>query len=97
MGAGETASAVLDLGAVGLPLQAEELFGDARPFEVELGCGKGRFAVEWAAAHPEIGLLTVERARVYLMPENPDFPPIEITQDTEFVIWGVVTSVIHKV
>ena len=66
MGAGDTASAVLDLGAVGLPLQAEELFGDARPLEVELGCGKGRFAVEWAAAHPEIGLLTVERARVYL-------------------------------
>ncbi len=48
------------------------------------------------------GELTVKRlhkkgARMYLMPENPDFRPIEITGETEFVIWGVVTSVIHKV
>ncbi len=48
------------------------------------------------------GELTVKRlhkkgARLYLMPENPEYKPIEITGETEFVIWGVVTSVIHKV
>ncbi len=37
-----------------------------------------------------------ERARVYLQPENPDYRPIEITGDTDLVIWGVVTSVIHR-
>lgn len=47
------------------------------------------------------GELTVKRlkktgARMYLMPENPDYAPIEITGDTDLVIWGVVTSVIHK-
>ena len=47
------------------------------------------------------GELTVKRlkktgARLYLMPENPDYKPIEITGDTDLVIWGVVTSVIHK-
>jgi DNA polymerase V len=47
------------------------------------------------------GELTVKRlskkgARLYLMPENPDFKPIEITGETDLVIWGVVTSVIHK-
>ena len=64
--AATSAGAVLDLGPVPLPLSAEGLFGDPRPLEVELGCGKGRFAVEWAASHPERGLVTVERARVYL-------------------------------
>jgi tRNA (guanine-N7-)-methyltransferase len=32
---------------------------------VELGSGKGRFLLAWAAAHPEIGILAVERARKY--------------------------------
>lgn len=32
-----------------------------------------------------------------LMPENPDFKPIRITEDMDFSIWGVVTYVVHKV
>lgn len=34
--------------------------------------------------------------KCYLKPENTDFKPIEIPQDCEFMIWGVVTNVIHK-
>ena len=56
---------VVDLGKVALPLSSEALFGSARPFEVELGPGKGRFLQEWATLHPEVGLLGVERARKY--------------------------------
>ncbi len=48
------------------------------------------------------GELTVKRlhyrrARLFLEPENPDYDPIEITGDTDLVVWGVVTNVIHKV
>ena len=57
--------ALVDLSRTRVPLQAEELFGSSRPFEVEIGAGKGRFLVEWAALHPEIGLLGVERNRSY--------------------------------
>ncbi len=57
---------VLDLGGDRLPLDACEVFGSALPLEVELGVGKGRFLLDWAAAHPEIGLVGVERARKYL-------------------------------
>ena len=32
----------------------------------------------------------------YLVPENPDYPTITVTPDQQFVIWGVVTHVIHK-
>ena len=48
------------------------------------------------------GEFTVKRLRVdgqdvWLQPENPDYPVIKITEDTDFVIWGIVTSVIKKV
>lgn len=36
-------------------------FGAFRPLYLEVGCGKGRFACEYAAAHPEINLIAVER------------------------------------
>lgn len=47
------------------------------------------------------GELTVKRLkqqnrRLYLAPENPDYPLLEITEDTSFEIWGVVTYIIHK-
>ena len=46
------------------------------------------------------GELTVKRIRkkrgkLYLMPENPDFTPMEINDEMDFEVWGVVTHVIH--
>lgn len=46
------------------------------------------------------GELTVKRLSrvagcVYLLPENSKYPPIEITDEQDLVIWGVVTHVIH--
>jgi len=48
------------------------------------------------------GSLTVKRLhkntnKTYLMPENKNFNPIEITEENDVVIWGVVTNVIHPV
>ncbi len=48
------------------------------------------------------GELTLKRLRIedglyWLVPENPEFDPICIDEDTDFYIWGVVTYVIHKV
>ena len=36
------------------------------------------------------------QGRVYLMPENPDYPPFDITEREHVHIWGVVSYVIHK-
>ena len=36
-------------------------FGVSQPLYLEVGCGKGKFACEYAAAHPEINLIAVER------------------------------------
>jgi len=48
------------------------------------------------------GEFTVKRLRVsdgevWLQPENPDYPIINITADNNFLIWGIVTNVIKKV
>ncbi|MBG0791502.1 MAG: translesion error-prone DNA polymerase V autoproteolytic subunit [Desulfovibrionaceae bacterium] len=32
-----------------------------------------------------------------LVPENPDYPPLEVTDETDFQVWGVVRHVVHKV
>lgn len=47
------------------------------------------------------GELTVKRllrheGRVLLAPENPQFAPIDITENECVHIWGVVTYVVHK-
>ena len=38
-----------------------ELLPDARELRVELGCGKGRFTAETAAAEPDVLLIAVEK------------------------------------
>lgn len=47
------------------------------------------------------GELTVKRlaqtgGRVQLLAANPQFKPIDITEDIQMVIWGVVTLVLHE-
>lgn len=41
--------------------------------------------------------LKVEKECVYLMPENPNYAPIKVTEDNQLIIWGVVTYVVKKV
>ena len=47
------------------------------------------------------GDLTVKRlvrnhSSCKLVAENPDYPPVEISEDMDFNVWGIVTSVIHQ-
>jgi len=41
--------------------------------------------------------LRVDNKEVWLQPENPDYPIIKITEENNFVIWGIVTNVIKRV
>lgn len=40
--------------------------------------------------------LRVEKDGVWLQPENSKYKPIKITEDNDFIIWGIVTNVIKK-
>jgi DNA polymerase V len=47
------------------------------------------------------GQLTVKRlckqgSKLFLMPENKDYQPIEITEGNDVHVWGIVTNVIHS-
>lgn len=37
-----------------------------------------------------------EGERIFLVPANPDYDPIEVTEAMEAVVWGVVTYALHK-
>ncbi|TVM19835.1 LexA family transcriptional regulator [Oceanidesulfovibrio indonesiensis] len=46
------------------------------------------------------GELTVKRLMersgcLLLMPANPDFDPLDVTEDESFAVWGVVTAVVR--
>ncbi len=40
--------------------------------------------------------IKVEKDGVYLMPENAAFQPIKVTQENQFMVWGMVTYVIKS-
>jgi len=47
------------------------------------------------------GELTVKRisqrkGKLFLVPDNQAYEPLEIVEEMEFEVWGVVTSVIHN-
>ena len=43
------------------PVEPEKLFGNPRPLEIDVGCGKGRFLLARAAKQPEANFLGVDR------------------------------------
>lgn len=35
--------------------------------------------------------LSIHKGKMYLLPENPDFKPIQVLDEMDFKVWGVVT------
>lgn len=40
--------------------------------------------------------VSMKDGKAWLIPANPDFPKIEVTDGDEFSVWGTVTYIIHK-
>ena len=40
--------------------------------------------------------ILVEQDCLYLLPENPSYSPIKVTEENQLIIWGMVTYVIKK-
>ena len=60
---------------------------EARHKDVVVACLDGEMIVK---------RLLIQDGRYYLQPENSSYPLIEITEDRELIIWGVVTHSIHS-
>ena len=64
--AADPAEIVFEVDELEPPLEPARLFGaepGSRPFELEIGCGKGRFLLAAAGQWPERGFLAVEHAK----------------------------------
>lgn len=40
--------------------------------------------------------IKIEKGLFWLMPENPNYFAIQVTEDNQFMVWGIVTYVIKK-
>ncbi|MCZ6677991.1 MAG: tRNA (guanosine(46)-N7)-methyltransferase TrmB [Candidatus Poribacteria bacterium] len=58
-------NAEVDLAEIERPIDWHQLFCNANPVEIEVGCGRGRFLLESAKRYPEINYVGLERARKY--------------------------------
>ncbi len=41
--------------------------------------------------------IQIEKEMIWLVAENENYKPIKVTKDNDFVIWGIVTTVIKSV
>jgi DNA polymerase V len=49
------------------------------------------------AARPGVSYDILRHQRIWLLPANENYPPIEVTESNDFTVWGIVTYVIKKV
>ncbi|WP_300800298.1 translesion error-prone DNA polymerase V autoproteolytic subunit [uncultured Desulfovibrio sp.] len=70
--------------------------GDLLVVDRSLQAGHNRVVIAALDGELTVKRLVRRQGRVYLMPENPDYPPFDITEREHVHIWGVVSYVIHK-
>ncbi|MES2747075.1 MAG: translesion error-prone DNA polymerase V autoproteolytic subunit [Bacteroidota bacterium] len=71
--------------------------GDILVIDRSLEPKNNKIAVCFIDGEFTIKRIVVAKDGVYLMPENPAFQPIKVTDENELIIWGMVTYVIKSV
>ncbi|HLT53924.1 MAG TPA: translesion error-prone DNA polymerase V autoproteolytic subunit [Flavobacteriaceae bacterium] len=78
---------------IGAGLEDNDLLVIDRSLEPE----HNRIAICFLDGEFTVKRLKVTKEGVWLQPENARYKPIQITEENDFVIWGIVTNVIKKV
>src|SRR5262249_5332353 len=81
----------------GESMSAEIHSGDRLIVDRSLDPQNGDIVVACVDGEVTVKRLVFAEGKVLLMPENPTYQPLEITDEHDFFIWGVVTHAIHKV
>ncbi len=71
--------------------------GDLLVIDRSLDPKNGKIAVCLVDGEFTVKRIKKEKDKFYLMPENKKYKPIELKEDNELTIWGVVEYVIKKV
>ncbi len=71
--------------------------GDLLIIDRSLDPKNGKIAVCLVDGEFTVKRIKMEKDKFYLVPENKKYKPIELKEDNELIIWGVVEYVIKKV
>jgi DNA polymerase V len=71
--------------------------GDLLIIDKSLDPENGRIAICLIDGDFTVKRIKKEKNKLYLMPENKKYKPIELKEESELVIWGIVEYVIKKV
>lgn len=78
-------------------LEAGVREGDILVIDKSLQPANGDMAVCFLDGEFALKLIDIRSDGLWLLPANSSYPPIHVGEDSSFVVWGVVTYVIHKV
>ena len=70
--------------------------GDILVIDKSIEPQDGKIAVCFIDGEFTVKRIKVQENSLLLLPENPLFEAIEVTQENDFIIWGIVTYVVKK-
>ena len=71
--------------------------GDLLVIDRSISPENGKIAVCFIDGEFTVKRIKKEKNKLYLMPENKKYKPIELKEENELIIWGIVEYVIKKV
>ena len=71
--------------------------GDILVIDKSLEPTNGKIAVCFVDGEFTVKKIKIERDCVWLIPYNKKFTPIRVTEDNNFMVWGIVTYIIKQV
>ena len=70
--------------------------GDILIVDRSLKASHGKIVVALLNGEFTVKRLLLKGKNLYLAAENPRYAPLEISEESDFQVWGVVTYVIHR-
>jgi len=70
--------------------------GDILVVDRSLEASSGRIVIAIVNGELTVKRFVQDSSSCQLVAANSDYPPVAITHETDFSVWGVVTSVIHQ-
>ena len=70
--------------------------GDLLMIDKSLEYKNGALAVCFLNGEFTLKRIKRDNNKLWLMPANPEFQPIEVNEEDEFAVWGIVNWVIKK-
>lgn len=70
--------------------------GDLLVIDKSLEPVNGKIAVCYIDGEFTAKRIQISKDEILLIPENEDYKPIKITEENDFIIWGIVTHVIKS-